>query len=325
MEVINHVKTYLRVDEKKIHITGLSLGGGGAWSMAQDYASMFASLAPICGGYNSTSKAVNIANEDLPVWAFHGDADNVVSVSKTINMVNAINSKNPSPRALLTIYPGVKHNAWDKAYAPNHTYHNPNVYEWMMKYTNTVNRGNKIPTANAGSDKTQSGSSLSLSGSGSDSDGTISSYRWTKISGPSCSLSNASSRTASLSGLASGTYMFRLTVIDNSGNSDSDYVRVTIGSTTRTTNALPVAKAGSDKLIYAPQHHVSLYGSGTDSDGTIASYSWAKISGGTVTMSSTSVPKLSLDNLRVGTYVFRLTVRDNDGGSRYDDAMVVVK
>jgi hypothetical protein len=70
---------------------------------------------------------------------------------------------------------------------------------------------------------------------------------------------------------------------------------------------------------------VSLYGSGTDSDGTIASYSWAKISGGTVTMSSTSVPKLSLDNLRVGTYVFRLTVRDNDGGSRYDDAMVVVK
>ena len=325
MEVINHVKTYLRVDEKRIHITGLSLGGGGAWTMAQDYADMFASLAPVCGAYNSTSKAVNIANEDLPVWAFHGDVDDVVSLSKSVNMVNAINAYSPSPRALMTIYPGIKHNAWDRAYMPDHTYHTPNVYEWMMKYTNTINKGNKIPTASAGSDVTQTGSSLSLTGTGSDSDGSISAYRWTKISGPSATLTNPSSRTVSLSSLTSGTYMFRFTVTDNSGNKDSDYVKVTIGSATKPANVAPVANAGSDKNIALPQTHVSLYGSGTDSDGSIASYSWAKISGSSVTMSSTSAAKLSLDNLVRGTYVFRLTVKDNSGATHYDDAKVVVQ
>jgi dienelactone hydrolase len=324
-EVIDHVKTYLRVDEKKIHITGLSLGGGGVWSMAQDFPKMFASIAPVCGAYNSTSKAGAIGNEDVPVWAFHGDADDVVSLSKSVNMVNAINSYSPSPRALMTIYPGVKHNAWDRAYLPDHTYHSPNVYEWMMKYTNSRNGGNYVPSASAGSDIASTSSSITLSGSGSDSDGSISSYRWTKISGPSASISSASSRSTTVSGLTSGTYIFRLRVVDNSGNGDSDYVKVTIGSATKTTNVAPVADAGSDKTVYLPNTHVSLYGSGKDSDGSIASYSWAKVSGSSVTMSGTSSSKLSLDNLVAGTYVFRLTVKDNAGASSYNDAKVIVK
>src|SRR5690606_15292080 len=78
-EAIDYVKTYLRVDEKRIHITGLSLGGGGAWTIAQESPELFATLSPVCGAYNSTSKAPNIARENLPVWAFHGDADNVVT------------------------------------------------------------------------------------------------------------------------------------------------------------------------------------------------------------------------------------------------------
>jgi poly(3-hydroxybutyrate) depolymerase len=324
-EVIDYVKTYLRVDEKKIHITGLSLGGGGAWTMAQDFAKTFASVAPVCGAYNSTSKAGVIGNEDVPVWAFHGDADPTVNLSKSVNMVNSINTYSPSPRALMTIYPGIKHNAWDRAYLPDHTYHNPNIYEWMMKYTNSKNGGNYIPTASAGSDITSTSSSITLSGSGSDSDGSISSYRWTKISGPSASISSASSKSTSVSGLKAGTYYFRLRVIDNSGNADSDYVKVTIGSSSKPANVAPVANAGSDKTIKAPQHHVSLYGSGKDSDGTIASYSWAKVSGGTAKLSGTSSAKLSLDNLTVGTYVFRLTVKDNAGSSNYNDAKVIVK
>jgi len=231
MEVINYVKTYLRIDERRIYLTGMSLGGGGAWYTAQDYAKVFAALAPVCGSRNLTSKAINIANEDMPVWAFHGDKDTVVPYMRTVNMVNAINVCKPNPLAKLTIYPGVAHNAWDYAYRPDHTLHNPNVYEWMMSKTNTVNAGNKIPVASAGGDQTKylsSGTSMSLTGSGSDADGSIVSWNWAKISGPTATLSNTTGTTLKVSSLKAGTYMFRLQVTDSKGNTDSDYVKVTV-------------------------------------------------------------------------------------------------
>jgi dienelactone hydrolase len=233
MEVINHVKTYLRIDEKRIYLTGLSLGGGGVWVAAQDNATVFAAIAPVCGGYNTVSKAINLAKENLPVWAFHGDKDNVVNMSKTINMVNAINkcTPKPSPLAKVTIYPGVSHNSWDKAYRNDHSLHNPNVYEWMMSFTNTVTAGNKIPTAKAGTDQTKSlktGNTTSIKGSGTDIDGSIASYAWAKMSGPSATLSATTTATLKVSALKKGTYIFQLKVKDNKGNTDSDYVKVTV-------------------------------------------------------------------------------------------------
>ncbi|MFZ6013622.1 MAG: PKD domain-containing protein [Bacteroidota bacterium] len=233
MEVINHVKTYLKIDEKRIYLTGLSLGGGGVWVASQDYPKLFAAITPVCGGYNSPSKACNLANEDLPVWAFHGDKDTVVPLSKTVNMVNAINGcmPTPNPLAKLTVYAGVAHNAWDYAYRVDHTLHNPNLYEWMMSKTNTVNGGNKIPAANAKSDLTKdlsTGSSVTITGSATDTDGSIQSYQWSKISGPTATLSGTSTATLKASSLKAGTYIFRLKVTDNSGNTDSDYVKVTV-------------------------------------------------------------------------------------------------
>jgi len=233
MEVINYVKTYLRIDEKRIYLTGLSLGGGGAWVGAQDQAKVFAALAPVCGGYNTPSKAINIANEDLPVWASHGDKDTVVPMSKTINMVNAINgcTPTPSPLAKVTIYAGVTHNAWDYAYRTDHSLHTPNLYEWMLSKTNTINAGNKIPTANASGDQTKyrsAGTSTTIYGSATDSDGTIKAYEWKKLSGPSATLSGTTTAALKVTGLLEGKYIFRLKVTDDKGNTDSDYVKVTV-------------------------------------------------------------------------------------------------
>jgi hypothetical protein len=187
----------------------------------------------VCGGYNTLSKAVNIGKENLPVWGFHGDKDTVVPMSRTINMVNAINASTPkpSPLAKVTIYAGVGHSAWTNAYKTDNSIHNPNVYQWMLSFTNTQNNGNKIPTANAGSDQTKllsSGSSTYLYGSGSDADGSIASYQWTKINGPSGVLSGTTTKTLKISSLAKGAYVFKLKTTDNSGNTDSDYVKLTI-------------------------------------------------------------------------------------------------
>lgn len=326
MEVINHVKTYLRIDERRIYLTGLSLGGGGTWVTAQDYSALFAAIAPVCGGYNSTSKACNLGAENLPVWAFHGDADSVVPLSRSVNMVNAINNCTPTPDPLakITIYPGVGHNSWTKAYKTDHSLHNPNVYEWLMSFTNTTNKGNKIPVANAGSDKTISLlNSVNISGSATDADGSIVSYSWSKISGPSATLLNQLTKTLTVSSLLTGTYVFRLTVEDNSGNTDSDYVSLTVSSSA--INIAPVANAGGDKTITLPTNTVSITGSGTDADGSIASYAWTKISGGSASLSGTTTTTLNASNLVSGSYVFRLTVTDDKDASKSDDVTVTVK
>jgi predicted peptidase len=232
MEVINYVKSYLRVDEKRIYITGLSMGGYGTWTMIEDYPKLFAGAAPVCGAYNRPSKAPGIAAESVPVWAFHGTKDNVVKYTVTTNMVNAINASNPKPSVLAkyTLYSDVYHDAWKYAYRTDHTKHNPNFYDWIKQFTNTRNGGNQIPTANANADQTKyvsSTRSTVIYGSATD-DGAIATYRWTKISGPTATISGVDTKTLNVTGLQVGTYVYRLTVKDYNGNTDSDYVKVTV-------------------------------------------------------------------------------------------------
>ena len=126
---------------------------------------------------------------------------------------------------------------------------------------------NQAPTADAGSDKTITlpVNSVSLSGSGSDADGSIASYSWTKIAGPSAfSIRNAASATAQVSGLVEGTYRFELKVTDNKGDAGKDTVQVVVNAAP---NQAPTADAGSDKTITLPVNSVSLSGSGSDADG----------------------------------------------------------
>ena len=326
LEVLNHVKTYLRIDERRIYLTGLSLGGGGTWVAAQDYPELFAAIAPVCGGYNSPSMACKIASENVAVWAFHGDIDSTVPLSRSVNMVNAINACTPAPNPLakMTIYTGVNHNAWSKAYKTDNSVHNPNLYQWITTFTNITKKGTKVPIANAGLDKDVApGTSKVLTGSGTDADGTIASYAWTQISGPNNStLSNASAASVTVSNLIAGTYTYRLTVTDNAGVTDSDYINVNVSSIYA--NAVPTVNAGADKSITLPANATSITASASDSDGTIASYNWTKVSGGTAALSGTSTATLSASSMVEGSYVFRITVTDDDGASKSDDVSVIV-
>lgn len=95
---------------------------------------------------------------------------------------------------------------------------------------------NQLPTLNAGLDKsiTLPTSSVTLTGTASDPDGTISSYSWTKVSGPAGNtITTPSAASTTITGLVQGSYVFRLTVTDNGGASSSDDVTVTV-------NAAPV-------------------------------------------------------------------------------------
>src|SRR6185312_4727022 len=90
------------------------------------------------------------------------------------------------------------------------------------------------------------------------------------------------------------------------------------------TNVPPTANAGTDQTITLPTSQVTLTGSGTDSDGSIGSYSWSKVSGGTATITSASSATTTVTGLAAGVYVFRLTVTDNSGATGTDDVQVTV-
>jgi hypothetical protein len=329
VEVLNHVKKYLRVDPKRIYLTGLSLGGGGVWSVATSNPEPWAAILPICTGYNVLSLASNIARENIPTWGFHGDKDYVVSYTVTQKMVNGINASTPkpSPLAKFTIFPGMGHVIWDKVYKET------TALTWMLGVRKGTTTGgteptppptNQIPVVSAGGDKTiyLPTSSTSLQGSASDADGSISSYAWTKTSGSSCTLSGTTSSKLTTSGMPAGTYYFRLTVKDDKGASKYDEVKVVVSSSSTTTNKLPIVSAGSDKTT--TNKGMTIVGSASDSDGSIATYKWTKISGPSIAMSNTTTSKLWASNLVAGTYYFRLTVTDNKGGTKYDDMKLVV-
>src|SRR5690606_30063163 len=132
---------------------------------------------------------------------------------------------------------------------------------------------NSKPAANAGPDRTITlpDHTITLEGKGSDKDGEIRSYRWQKISGGDARLSGTSSRELKVSELRQGEYVFRITVKDDDGASDSDEVRVTVRERD---NKQPVASAGSDRTITLPVNAVKLQGSASDPDGEVTAYQW---------------------------------------------------
>lgn len=103
-----------RIDRSRQYLTGLSMGGFGSWLIASQHPSRFAAVVPICGGGDPAAMASKL--KDLPIWTFHGDADEAVPVARTREMVDAIKAAG-GERIRYTEYPGVGHNSWDRAYA----------------------------------------------------------------------------------------------------------------------------------------------------------------------------------------------------------------
>ncbi len=193
------------------------------------------------------------------------------------------------------------------------------LYDWRVQANCTSGSGSVasgqfttiIPVANAGTNKsiTLPQSSVLLTGSGSVTVGSITGYSWSQISGPNTAIFNSLTvAQPTVSGLVAGTYVFSLIVTDNQGKtSAADLVNVVV-----TTAAIPVANAGTDKNITLPTSSTTLNGSGTAVSG-IQTYSWSQVSGpNTAVFSNKTVAVPTVSGLVTGTYVFSLTITDNN-------------
>ncbi len=109
-----------RVDTSRIYVTGLSMGGQGTWDLAFAYPDRFAAIVPICGR-TRPEKASLI--KDLPVWVFHGALDDVIPLSESENMVNALKALGSPVK--FTVYPEANHDSWTEAYESEE------LWEWL--------------------------------------------------------------------------------------------------------------------------------------------------------------------------------------------------
>ncbi|HZL09950.1 MAG TPA: PKD domain-containing protein [Prolixibacteraceae bacterium] len=191
------------------------------------------------------------------------------------------------------------------------------------------------PTANAGPDQIieiESAITHLVTGSAqldgslsSDPDGTIVSFSWAKISGPSSGLiSKPLSAKPLVTELSFGVYVFELTVTDNDDLTGKDQVSIAVNVNM---NQAPIANAGPDKTLTLPQNSLQLDGSDSiDPDGTIVSFDWSLTSGptGSADISNPDNEITQVTFKQVGTYEFKLIVTDNKGLSDSATATVTV-
>jgi predicted peptidase len=123
VELIEHVSSHLAIDPDRIYLTGYSMGGYGTWATACYDPERFAAIAPLCGGGN-VEQAERL--KGLPIWAFHGDKDNVVPFEADQTMVNAVRKSGGD--VTFTVYRGTGHGICDM------TYRNSQVYDWLLAH-----------------------------------------------------------------------------------------------------------------------------------------------------------------------------------------------
>jgi predicted peptidase len=109
-----------RIDTKRLWITGLSMGGFATWELLARFPGRFAKALPICGGADLSTLPTVLST---PVRTVHGGEDQVVLTRRSRDIAaEAERLGHPIP---YTEYPGVRHNAWDSAWADDE------LWEWM--------------------------------------------------------------------------------------------------------------------------------------------------------------------------------------------------
>ncbi len=121
--LVDDIVEHYNVDEDRIYLTGLSMGGFGTWSLSSAYPERFAAIAPICGG---GMIIMSWPLKDMPVWVFHGAKDQTVPIEESERMVKALKKRGND--VLFTVYPDANHDSWTE------TYDNPKLFEWFLQH-----------------------------------------------------------------------------------------------------------------------------------------------------------------------------------------------
>ena len=125
--LIDDVVRTFNIKDDRICITGASMGGFGTWSMGLAYTNFFSAIAPVAGG-GLGWRASNL--KTTPVYAVHGDSDNVVPLVYSQLMVDGVNQSGGS--AQLVVLKGFGHGD-----GIEEAYENTDIISWLLKQRRT--------------------------------------------------------------------------------------------------------------------------------------------------------------------------------------------
>jgi len=130
-EILDSLEAEFSIDTSRQYVTGLSMGGECTWMSIIERPDRFAAAVPICAG----DKFIGMEPPEMgrkfarfPLWIFHGDADDVISVDVSRRLVKALRDAGGNPK--YTEYPGVNHDSWESAYR------DPELIEWLFAQSN---------------------------------------------------------------------------------------------------------------------------------------------------------------------------------------------
>jgi predicted peptidase len=121
------IRTTYRIDDKKVYLTGVSMGGGGAFELAKQYPDIFAAIVPLCAWQSSEKDICKI--NSVPVWTLHGADDNVVPIEETEQKAAALTKCKGNLRFTRLDHEG---HGIHWLYDRTDTY---NIYEWMLSHS----------------------------------------------------------------------------------------------------------------------------------------------------------------------------------------------
>ena len=121
---MKEIQQKYKIDESRIILTGLSMGGWGSLKLAMEHPELFSAVAVVCPPVDRLMKVRAGQYKNLPMKIFHGANDDIVSPMNAIDIYQEIKKVNRNTE--LVIFPDDNHNSWDS------TYSNPKLYEWML-------------------------------------------------------------------------------------------------------------------------------------------------------------------------------------------------
>ena len=138
-------------DPEHTYLTGLSMGGYGAWELARRHPDRWAAVAIAASGvfwsyapdrwHEAATLPSGYAHAlgRTPVWMFHGSDDNVVIPRQSELLYEAFKSAGGHVR--LWIYQGLKHDCWTRAY------NKPELPHWLLMHRAEIEANRQMGTS----------------------------------------------------------------------------------------------------------------------------------------------------------------------------------
>jgi dienelactone hydrolase len=260
-DIINYTLQNYKADVNRIYLSGLSLGGGSTWNYAGQstaYASRLAAIATFEAASNlwdNHDRVTNIANAQLPVWAFAMQNDHPFDTLSQ-HYIDSLDTHRPLYTAehKITIYPSSTNipatcATCNDGYYPDHdswinALVDPTLYQWMLGKSRTLSQPT-FATVHAAVDQNPlnlsngsmilgthgisfNGSTVTLTATAPTSGYSID---WRRVTGNGGNITDKNSVTTTVTDLKPGFYIYQLRVTDNStGLIAVDNVSITVNA-----------------------------------------------------------------------------------------------